>query len=128
MEDLNAGELQIKCEAPAPSSLALRMRGKSTSREPAKILMPYLTRCLEAVGKNGTVAVHFEQLDHFNSSTIAAIVQFINAAQDKSTHVELHYDGALRWQALSFDALKRVVKAFEQAGRMPVRFVEVRRT
>jgi hypothetical protein len=50
--------------------------------------------------------LHFEELDYFNSSTITSLIQLIQEARAKGIPLTYVYDPALRWQKLSFDALR----------------------
>jgi hypothetical protein len=112
MDNLRADDLTIEAsqgEPPAP--LKLVWRGKSDDRYPAKILAPYFARVLEHAGSRGTaVEMHFEHLDHFNSSTIAAVIRFIQEARVKAVKLVIVYNQQLKWQKLSFDALRVFAK------------------
>lgn len=85
----------------------LDWKGKSNAREPAKVLAPFFDSVLDeaATGKH-TVEMHFEDIDHFNSSTITAIIQLIQRARKTETPLVIVFDPGLKWQKLSFDALK----------------------
>ncbi len=66
---------------------------------------------LETAGlKHIFVEMHFEKLEHFNSSTIAAIIRFIQDARTKGVRLVIVYNQALKWQKLSFDALRVFAK------------------
>jgi hypothetical protein len=54
--------------------------------------------------------MHFENLDHFNSSTIAAVIRFIQEARVKAVKLVIVYNQQLKWQKLSFDALRVFAK------------------
>lgn len=127
VQNLVADELTIHTEV-IGGTLRLTMLGKSVSREPGRVLMPYFTQALEhATSLHANVEVHFESLEHFNSSTIASVIQFINAAQEQRVALALHYDPSLKWQALSFEALKRAIRPFENTNADRVQFVEAHR-
>jgi hypothetical protein len=99
------------------------MTGRSASREAAKVLAPLLDHVLEtARAESLAIALHFERLEYFNSSTIAALVQFIRAASGAGIGLEVVYDPAQKWQAMSFDALRRALKPFEDPERPAIRF------
>ena len=87
--------------------------GRSTSRHPALILGPMWSQVL-SVAKDGghLIELDFTKLEHFNSSTISTLVQFMNEAHDARVKLVLRYDAALKWQALSFEALQRGISAF----------------
>lgn len=117
MMNLVSDELKVDVDASAPGQLRADFTGKSNSRDPGKLLKPWFDEVLAlAQQKNAQVVLHFEKLAYFNSSTIAALIQMLNAAQDRKVSLELVYDGALRWQTLSFDALKRAIRPFDSGG------------
>lgn len=125
MQDFLADELHIRAHT-TPGLLRLDWTGKSNSRDPGKLLLPYFDRVLnQALAENGAVQMHFEKLEYFNSSTIAALIQMINAAQEKKVKLELTYDAKLRWQTLSFDALRRAIRPFQATGTSTVDFKTV---
>jgi hypothetical protein len=87
--------------------------GRSHSRHPGLIMGPMLTQVLETAHQGGrAIDLDFVKLEHFNSSTISALVQFINQAHDKGVKLLIRYDGRLKWQELSFVALQRAIAAF----------------
>lgn len=90
------------------------------SRHPALILGPMWHQVLQvAKDAGGGVELDFVQLEHFNSSTISALVQFINESHHASVKLLIRYDGSQKWQVLSFEALARAIAAF---GEDHVRF------
>lgn len=120
MPDFQADDLLIH-ETTAPGVLRHDWTGKSNSRDPGKVLKPFFDRALvQAQTEKRALQLHFEKLEYFNSSTMAALIQLMNAAQEKKVALELTYDGKLRWQTLSFDALKRAIKPFEATQATPV--------
>jgi hypothetical protein len=52
------------------------------------------------------IELHFEDIEHINSSTITSIIQLIQDSRARSIKLILVYDQTLRWQKLSFDALR----------------------
>ncbi len=125
MDHFTLGDLTADLSADA-RAVQIRMNGKSASRDAGKVLSPLFDEAL-ARAKTGprALALHFEALEYFNSSTIAALVQFIRAAQDEGVSFEVVYDARQKWQAMSFDALRRALKPFETSGGAPVRFPTV---
>lgn len=98
--------------------------GRSNSRSPGTALHPWFeTVFAEAAARKAVVEMSFEELEHFNSSTIAVLIQLINKARERGVGMTIRYDASLRWQTMSFDALKRALKVFEQASTAPVQFV-----
>ncbi|MFL5318892.1 MAG: hypothetical protein ACJ790_04490 [Myxococcaceae bacterium] len=121
MPDFEADDLRITESSSAPGLIRLDWMGKSNARDPQKLLSPFFERVLNrAVLESRLVELHFEKLEYFNSSTMAALIQLINAAQEKKIRLDLVYDQKLRWQTLSFDALKRAIRPFESGQGTPV--------
>jgi hypothetical protein len=113
MDDFSADQLTIKHQPAVADALALQWVGKSNARDPVTVLRPFFTKVLEqAASRQLRVEMHFEKLEYLNSSTIAALIQLINAAQAKGVRLVLYYDAKQRWQTLSFDGLKRAIQAF----------------
>lgn len=121
MENITTGELEASFDRGAPGELHVQLRGKSTSRDAGKELAPLFDQTLAAArAEQLGVTLHFERLEYFNSSTIAALVQFIRAAQDRGVPLTVRYDAAQKWQALSFDALKRALRPPQGTAPMVV--------
>src|SRR6266542_1527284 len=98
VEELVLEDLKAQLDRTSPASLHLRLSGRSASREAGKTLAPLFDRAL-ALGRSETRALvlHFEQLEYFNSSTIAALVQFIRAAQEGGLALTVVYDAKQKW-------------------------------
>ena len=91
------------------------------------LIAPLFDRALSGARDEGRVLViHFEKLEYFNSSTIAALVQFIRAVNEAGLGLTVVYDPSQKWQALSFDALRRALRPFEATGATTVHFAEAR--
>jgi hypothetical protein len=116
VDALTAGDLTIDV-APAAEALVCTWKGKSTDRQPGKVLAPYFERLLaEATGASVPLEMHFEGLEHFNSSTITVLIRLIQNARAKSVRLVFVYAQELKWQRLSFEALRvfdKGDKAFE---------------
>jgi hypothetical protein len=112
MEELRAGDLHITVEDAGPEMpIRLTWVGKSTDRYPGKILLPYLGKALSrAAEQQSAVELHFEKLEHFNSSTITALIQLIQDGRQKGVSLAFVHDPTLKWQKLSFDALRVFAK------------------
>jgi hypothetical protein len=117
------GELTVRAEREEPRLLSALLTGKSASRDAGRELQPVFERLLATSKEEGrTLVLHFERLDYFNSSTIAALVQFIRTAQQAGVSLVVRYDAALKWQAMSFEALRRALKPFEAPEGPTLRF------
>ncbi|RYE92066.1 MAG: hypothetical protein EOO75_07505 [Myxococcales bacterium] len=107
MEDLIAGDLKIQVVQRAPATLELLWTGKSNARNPTATLQPYFSQALAvAAEQKHALELHFEKLEHFNSSTITAIIQLIQEARTKGVKLTIVFDHGVKWQKLSFDALR----------------------
>jgi hypothetical protein len=126
VETIQLGDLTAELDRGTPATLDVRLAGRSASREAGKTLAPLFDRALtEAKAESRALALHFERLEYFNSSTIAALVQFIRAVHDRGIGLTVVYDGRQRWQAMSFDALRRALRPFETGAATSVRFTEL---
>jgi hypothetical protein len=112
MQTLRAGDLVLEAAPRGPQDpIRLHWRGKSNDRHPGKILAPHFATALEEAAAQGVpIEMHFEALDHFNSSTITALIQLIQSARSKGVRLVLVYNQQLKWQKLSFDALRVFAK------------------
>lgn len=108
MQGLVVGDLRIDAMYnEAAPSVQLLWRGKSNNRHPSEALIPYFREVLAAaVTRKVPIELHFEKLEHFNSSTITSIIQLIQDSRARAIKLVLVYDQALKWQKLSFDALR----------------------
>lgn len=124
MVNLKAEDLIIEVDERTPGRLSVVWLGRSNARNPGALLHPWFAQLFrEAKERKMAVEMSFDKLEHFNSSTIAVLIQLINSAHDRNVGMTLRYDSRLRWQTLSFDALKRVLKTFETNGGAPVDIV-----
>lgn len=101
-----AGDLTIDTEHD-DGVLRLIWKGKSNARNPGQVLAPLFSSELErASNENRTLEMRFDQLEHFNSSTIAAVIQLIHQARAKTVRLSLVFDPSVKWQKLSFESLR----------------------
>jgi hypothetical protein len=122
MESLAFGDLAIRVAAPEPPApIELVWTGQSNDRQPRKVLDPFLSGVIdEAAARSVGVESHFEGLEHFNSSTITAIIGFVQRARSRNVRLVLLFDKALRWQKLSFDAIRVLGRGDELLEIRPV--------
>ncbi|TAK23463.1 MAG: hypothetical protein EPO40_25435 [Myxococcaceae bacterium] len=108
MNELRTPDLVIEVrEEEAPPTLVLSWRGRSADRYPAQVLGPFFAEALErAAALGATVEMRFHALEHFNSSTITAVIELIQDARGCGVRLVIAYDGSVKWQRLSFDALR----------------------
>ncbi len=104
MDSFENGNLKIKISESRGTSVMSWM-GQSEARDPAAILNPYLNQFLEKFqGKELTL--EYRSLEYMNSSTVAPIIHFINKLNKKGIKTEVLYNANLKWQEVSFKALK----------------------
>jgi len=120
------GDLKAQVDRSDAGTLRIHLSGRSASREAGKTLAPLFDRVLaDATAASLTLALHFERLEYFNSSTIAALVQFIRTVHERGVRLTVVYDGKQRWQAMSFDALRRALRPFETGTGPSVEFKQL---
>jgi hypothetical protein len=106
LQELRSGELSIDSTV-GPDGLRLEWRGRSAARDPRAILVPYFEQAIAVARESGTpVEMHFEGLDYFNSSTIAALIDAIRLGSEQRVPMVMFYKQSVRWQRMSFDALR----------------------
>ena len=110
MDNLASGDLTIEINE-SGSPIKLTWKGKSNERQPNKTILPFMAAVFGLASEKGVaVEMHFENLEHFNSATITTLIQIIQEARAKSVKLALVYDQGLKWQKLSFDALRVFAK------------------
>lgn len=103
---LTLGELTIEPRHDEPGAVDLFWRGKSNDRHPARTVVPYVVDVLaHAHAEQAVVNLHFELIEHMNSSTITAIIQIIQEAKVRGAQLAILFDPCKTWQKLSFEAL-----------------------
>ena len=119
MQSLIVGDLRIEAmEDGIYPAVQLLWKGKSNCRPPSETLAPYFRDVLAMANDHKVpLELHFEKLEHFNSSTITSIIKLIQDARSRPVKLVLVYDPSLKWQKLSFDALR----VFAKAGLLELR-------
>lgn len=126
MEPLHSDDLTIEVTHPEAGLCRVVWRGSSSSREPGKVLRPYLEPLIARVAeKKGRIEMEFQHLEHLNSSTIAEVIQLIHRSIAAKVSLTLIYDAGVRWQILSFEGLERAMKMFA-TNDAAVRIVGIR--
>jgi len=106
MDNLKSGDLTIEVTVDDGAYRCV-WRGKSNERNPPEILRPWFDALLaEVTAQHAAIAMHFEKIEHFNSSTITALIKLIQTCRKASVKLVIVYDQSLKWQRLSFDALR----------------------
>ena len=107
MQNLTSGDLTIEVTVSPENVYSCVWRGKSNERNPPEILKPWFEKLLAAVTeRKGSIEMHFEKIEHFNSSTITALIKLIQVCRKSNVRLVMVYDQSLKWQRLSFDALR----------------------
>jgi len=88
-------------------AVCLEWRGQSMAREPARFLLPVLSKALDlGLQREKRLVIDFQQLEYLNSSTITPVIRILEHARRGHSRVRIVYNKALKWQALSFTALE----------------------
>jgi hypothetical protein len=124
MDGLTIDDLVIRVDRSVSACVRLDWLGASTSAHPGQAIAPFFEDVLrEARESARSVEMHFEELEHFNSATIATLLRLINSAGKAKVPLRIYFDGRLRWQALSFGPLERAVQSFASGERLNVEFL-----
>jgi len=90
------------------TSITIRFIGKSNERNPSKFISPILSDVLhQSDSGNKEIVLDFKELEYMNSSTITPILKILDkATREKYYRITIAYRQSLKWQDLSFSALK----------------------
>lgn len=90
------------------TSITIRFIGKSNERNPSKFISPILSDVLhQSDSGNKEIVLDFKELEYMNSSTITPILKILDkATREKNYRIAIVYRQSLKWQDLSFSALK----------------------
>lgn len=115
MENLIEGNLTIEVGGGGNEPITCVWKGRSSDRNPGKVLGPYFQTLVDrAAADDVSLEMRFDQLEHFNSSTITALIKLIQTSRGKGVRLVMTYDQNLKWQKLSFDALR----VFEKSDKL----------
>ncbi len=93
--------------AEEPDAITMEWFGKSTMRKPADFLNPILTDLLRRSAESGKrLVLDFRTLQYMNSSTITPVIRALEQTRRGSGRMSVVYRQSLKWQHLSFSALK----------------------
>jgi len=108
MDNLVLGDLEVQVtDDPSGGWIRLTWSGKSNDRQPGKVLDPYFDALVSDAASRGIgIEMRFDRLEHFNSSTITSLIGLVQQARSRGVKLSLVYDRTLKWQKLSFDALR----------------------
>ena len=105
-ESYRSNLLEVEVEEKG-QTIVTKWTGKSVDRNPSEFIVPILTNLLER--ENGIakkIVLDFQQLDYMNSSTITPIIKILERAKRGNVQLVVEYNKGLKWQDLSFSALK----------------------
>jgi hypothetical protein len=118
MENLQHEELSIEVDKSDGGKLRLFWLGKSTSRMPGGVLVPFFKKVVdEAAKRKSEVDNDLSKLQHLNSSTLAAMIGIIRLFNEAKVPMRILYDPKIGWQERSIDALRVL-----EAGSSVIRF------
>lgn len=106
--DLVSDDLHLRVEE-SENTVHLHWTGKANARRPAEQLTPFFDELIAYAGDRGAALdFHFEKCQHFNSSTIAVIMQLAQRLEALKIPLVLTYDADLKWQRLTFRAFEHL--------------------
>jgi hypothetical protein len=104
------GDLRVDVTQ-SEGNLRLDWRGKSNHRQPETLLNPFLADITkQAIDSSASIAMHFEELEFFNSSTITVIIQCVKDLRERGVKLAMSYNAQHKWQKIFFDALSMFEK------------------
>jgi hypothetical protein len=105
---LHSGDLRIEIiDDGGAAPVQLVWMGRGNQRQPGSVLTPFFLHILdEAALRCAPIELHFEKLEHLNSSTLATVIQLLQEAQTRKVRTEIFYDHSLQWQRVNFDVLR----------------------
>jgi hypothetical protein len=99
-------ELKIDV-AESQTQVLVAFTGISIARDPAPFIDPILKDAAERAEKRSKeLVVDFRSLDRMNSSSVSPILRLLHHAHGGKLRLTLTYAKLLKWQAMSFAALK----------------------
>lgn len=97
---------KLKLEVIFDSHVTLiKWLGESKEREPIKFINPLFDKIYTKDNQNPLI-LDFTNLEYMNSSTVTPIVKQIERARKQGRKLEIRYKKGVKWQELSFSALK----------------------
>jgi hypothetical protein len=88
-------------------SITTYWTGKSIDRNPSQFINPILVDLVNRSSEeNKRIVLDFQKLDYMNSSTITPLIKILERANKGKINVSVQYNKRLKWQDLSFSALK----------------------
>ena len=89
------------------ANVSLVWKGRSIVRKPNDFVMPIMLDALSVANESGKrLVLDFQELEYMNSSTLTPIIKILERARRGETQLTVIYKESLRWQDLSFAALR----------------------
>ena len=89
------------------ANVSLVWKGRSIVRNPNDFVMPIMLDALSVANESGKrLLLEFQELEYMNSSTLTPIIKILERARRGETQLTVVYKESLRWQDLSFAALR----------------------
>ena len=89
------------------ANVSLVWKGRSIVRNPNDFVMPIMLDALSVANESGKrLRLEFQELEYMNSSTLTPIIKILERARRGETQLTVVYKESLRWQDLSFAALR----------------------
>jgi hypothetical protein len=95
-------KLEVRFES---QRMVVKWLGESKDREPIQFISPLFERLYQRDSSN-PILLDFTELSYLNSSTVTPIVKQLEKARKANRKMEIRYSKSLKWQDLSFSALK----------------------
>lgn len=121
MESLVGGNFTLRVDDGGGGPVRVAWLGHANERHPAVLLDPFFARLTEIGEKQGrSIELRFEDLEHFNSATIAVVVRFMRSCVERGVRLFMTFDPSKKWQKMTFDVLRR----FERPDQLGIEAVE----
>jgi len=111
LKNFSHEELQIRVMV-NDKKVDMEWTGKSRDRNPSAVLVPYLNGIADSLSGKSLVC-SFVKLEFMNSSTVPAIISFVDALEKNGIKSIIYYNMELEWQVASFSALAVITKFME---------------
>lgn len=115
MESMDAFRREELAIAPSetsePAWICLTWSGRAGDREPRSTLGHFLDAIVErATASGAALELRCQDLSSVNAATIGCIVEMIHRCHAAGLHVAVRYDKGSRWQRLTFEAMRMMIK------------------
>lgn len=108
LEGFTHSELTISVEDKG-NVANMNWTGKSRDRNPSAVLTPYLVGIAENLAGYELVC-NFAELEFMNSSTVPALISFVQTLEKTEVKTMIYYNKGLEWQVASFSALAVIIR------------------